>query len=148
MTAQLLILVLLLLTVLVLAFNWMAAENRAGRASRRRNERALWGEDIAEEILLEAGFEIVDRQVARHWIVFIDGEPIEMKVRADIVATRDGRRFIVEVKTGQKAPDPCHPPTRRQLLEYAHVFQDHEVLLLDAETEQIVKVEFLRQLAV
>jgi len=148
MITQLFILLLLLLAVVVLAASWWATARRPGLASRRRNQRAAWGEELAEEILLEAGFTILDRQVARSWTVFIDGEPLRMSVRADILAERDGRRFIVEVKTGEKAPDPSYPPTRRQLLEYAHVFQDHDLLLLDAETEQFVKVEFPARLAV
>ena len=37
-----------------------------------------------------------------------------------LLVERRGRRFVAEVKTGERAPDPLARPTRRQLLEYAH----------------------------
>ena len=44
-----------------------------------------------------------------------------------------GQRFVAEVKTGERAIDPTHPATRRQLMEYLHVFEVDGVLLVDRE---------------
>lgn len=56
--------------------------------------------------------------------------------------SRKGRRYVAEVKTGERAPDPCHPPTRRQLLEYAMVFEANEVLLVDVPAGEIRTISF------
>jgi len=100
---------------------------------------------------------VLDRQVPAIWWIEVDGAMIESEVRADLLVARDlveadtggggaeagaEERFVAEVKTGSKAPDPNFPATRRQLLEYAHVFAPYGVLLVDAEAGTIREVCF------
>ena len=142
-TPILLILVVVLVAVvcgLLLALAWQ--RGRAGRASRKRMRRALKGEDDAVTLLEEAGFEVTDRQARRTWTLRVDGEDHEVEVRADFLAERDGRSFVAEVKTGTRAPNPLHPPTRRQLLEYGFVFACDGLVLVNAETGTLTEVEF------
>lgn len=99
---------------------------------------------MAEALLMDHGYEIIDRQVRCLWWIAVDGEQEEVELRADLLVEKDGVRSVAEVKTGQLAPDPAYPPTRRQLLEYALAFAPYEVLLVDVEEEEIYEVAFPR----
>ena len=126
--------------ILVLALR--LSQGRASRASKVRNAHAQWGEQEAERLLEDAGYAIVERQVARSWAMSVDGVDTEASVRADLLVKRDGQVFVAEVKTGRLAPDPLYPPTRRQLLEYLFVFDPDGLLVVDVESRSIREVEF------
>jgi len=115
-----------------------------GVQSRGRNRVAARGERTAETILERAGFRIVARQAMATWSMAIDGVEVEVDVRADLLVRRRGRTYVAEVKTGELAPDPRHPPTRRQLLEYSLAFGADEVLLVDVPAETIKAIAFPR----
>jgi hypothetical protein len=100
--------------------------------------------------LLEGcGFRILERQVTTTWTLTIDGEAHEVRSRADLLVearTRSrfprGTRYIAEVKTGDLAPDPRRPATRRQLMEYLMAFDVDGVLLVDMEQGNVHHVVF------
>lgn len=121
----------LVVLVGILAFAWWRARTRVRRGNRRRQVRAAEGEREAEDLLEAHGFVVEDRQVSRTWTLWVDGEPYEVRSRADLLVSRDGLRFVAEVKTGDHAPDPTRPATRRQLMEYHFVFPVAGVLLVD-----------------
>ncbi len=113
------------------------------RARRRTRGRvASEGEREAERLLAKAGYRIVGRQVRRGFSFEVDGDPVEVEVRLDLVVSKGGRTMVAEVKTGDLVPDPTHPATRRQLLEYALVFGADEVLLVDVPAGEIHVVGF------
>lgn len=113
-----------------------------GYASRARNRVAGRGEDAAEAILAAHGFCVVERQATAPWSMIVDGVEVPFDVRIDLLVTRRGKRYVAEVKTGDVAPDPRHPPTRRQLLEYACVFEASEVLLVDVPAGRVRAISF------
>jgi hypothetical protein len=113
-----------------------------GHASRARNRIAGEGEHAAEAILARAGFHIVERQATAAWSMLVDGVEVPFEVRIDLLVSRRGKRYVAEVKTGDRAPDPRHPPTRRQLLEYAVVFDAAEVLLVDVPAGEVRAISF------
>lgn len=131
-----------LLCVLALAIGLWLARVLRGSASQRRNAIAQSGEREAELLLRDAGYRVVERQARARWSILVDDEPVEFEVRADLVVSRGARRFVAEVKTGERAPDLRHGPTRRQLLEYALVFGADEVLLVDVPAGQVRRVVF------
>jgi hypothetical protein len=114
-----------------LVFSWWRARTRVRRANRRRQQRAQRGEAHAESLLESRGYRILDRQITARWTLFVDGHPREVSCRADLLVSKKNRRFIAEVKTGEFAPDPTLPATRRQLLEYQRAFPVDGVLLVD-----------------
>jgi hypothetical protein len=126
--------------VLVLLL-WLRG-GRDGRQSRRRQRRADRGEARAERLLRRQGYRIEERQASVHWTMEVDGEPVEVEARADLLVRRKGRLYVAEVKTGTRATDPCHPRTRRQLLEYALVYDVDGVLLVDMEAKEVFEVGF------
>jgi hypothetical protein len=120
---------------------WLS-RTRARRANRRRQRRARRGEDRAQRILRRAGFRIEADQATETWWMLVDGRDVEVQVRADYLVSRFRRTYVAEVKTGELAPDPTYPPTRRQLLEYSLAFDVDGVLLVDMEEGEILEVGF------
>lgn len=128
-----------LLAVLA-TYRWTA--RRWARAGRRRQRRARRGERQAERLLRRAGFDILERQATAHWSLEVDGYDVPCQSRADLLVTRGRRSFVAEIKTGDVAPDPAHPPTRRQLLEYRLAFDVDGVILVDMEQRSVHEVRF------
>lgn len=130
------------LALLLLAVGWWRARHRVRRANARRSRLAARGEQRAEQLLITAGYRVVDRQVYCTDTMSVDGEACQIAVRVDLIVRKRRRRYIAEVKTGAVAPDPTHPATRRQLREYKAFFPDHGLLLVDAEGETIHEIHF------
>ena len=114
-----------------------------GRARVRvRNAHAHDGEREAAALLEAHGYTVVGRQVTIDYPVELDGELVEMTLRADYLVTREGYSFIAEVKTGIHAPRIDTAATRRQLLEYDVAFGVDGILLVDADAGRIHSVAF------
>lgn len=102
----------------------------------------MQGEEEAEVLLRDAGYEILDRQISLRWEIDCDGEAMEFLLRADLLVARDGEELIAEVKTGAMAPSLGNASTRRQLLEYSVAFESPTVLLVDVERGAISEIRF------
>jgi hypothetical protein len=87
---------------------------------------------------------VVEVQAQRESEIEVDGKPVAFTIRADyLVVDSSGNLFVAEVKTGNKVPNPVHPATRRQLLEYRVGFTEAiGVLLVDMEKESVRRVRF------
>jgi hypothetical protein len=109
--------------------------------ARARARRATAGEALAETLVRNAGYQVLGRQVEGGWTVHANGEPLDVDLRADLLVSRKGRRYVAEVKTGRIAPKLDCAATRRQLLEYRVAFGVDGVLLVDAEAKKVMVVE-------
>lgn len=112
---------------------------------RRRCARGAEAEREALWLARAAGYRVLDTQVAGAATIVVDGERIEAPLRADLLLARGGRRYIGEVKSGRRAPDPRGRDTRRQLLEYSLAFDVDGLLLFDMSAGAIRRVEFPRR---
>jgi hypothetical protein len=112
------------------------------RARQRRAVRAQLAERQAEQLLQSSGYEVLGRQVRRSWSVLVDGRELGFELIADYVVRAGGQDWVAEVKTGERALDLRHAPTRRQLLEYREAFGATGVLLVDAEGRRVQRVLF------
>ena len=133
----------IVVVVLVVVLYWVL--QRPSQRSRARNHRAQRAEQRAEGLLQRQGYAVLDRQVRGSWQVHVDGHPVDVGCRADLLvqSKRSGRTYIAEVKSGSLATDMLrHAPTRRQLLEYSLVFDVDGLLLVDMDEEQIHRVRF------
>lgn len=119
-----------------------ASLTRAGRRARGRARRARVGEEEAEKLLTRHGYAIEDHQSRGEVLVEVDGVAQTFEVRADFLVWRRGRRFVAEVKTGEKVVELSHGSTRRQLLEYRRAFDVDGVLLVLPELSIIREVHF------
>lgn len=137
------------LTTLAIALfaliGWWREAGRIRRRNRARQRAASVAEIEAERLLARYGFVVIDRQVTAWWSMWVDGKERKVSCRIDLlVHPRDdpNSRLVAEVKTGDRATDPTFPSTRRQLLEYARVFDADGVLLLDMERRRLHRIEF------
>jgi Holliday junction resolvase-like predicted endonuclease len=120
---------------------WLQRALRTRRL-RRRFRHARDGEDRARSYLVKHGFAVLQEQVTRTPVMWVDNARNEFTVRADYLVRKRGRRAVVEVKTGTTAPDPTASATRRQLLEYARCYDVDDIYLFDAERNALVAVRF------
>ena len=126
---------------------WISRVLRNWRGSwraRRRANRAGRGEDVAADLLEDAGYTVVERQARVLWGPLLDGEPQLLELRADYLVEGDGQLLVAEVKTGEQAPSIETAATRRQLLEYHVAFAVDGVLLVSPEQGTIQRVAFPR----
>lgn len=139
------VVVALAVLAVVAVLLWIRARWTARAASRRaivRSRRARAGEDAALTLLADAGYDVIDEQACLTWTVHVDGAPVAIELRCDAIVTRDGRRLVAEVKTGERAPSLATAATRRQLLEYVVAYRADGVLLVDPEAGAIHEVDF------
>lgn len=115
---------------------------KRSRRARQRAQRALAGESAAERLLIDSGFAVVERQVNLTWELRVNGAPMMVPLRVDLLVERDGRRYVAEVKTGTQAPRVETAATRRQLLEYRLAAPVAGVLLVSPEGGHIQEIEF------
>ncbi|HMI88085.1 MAG TPA: hypothetical protein VK550_28570 [Polyangiaceae bacterium] len=135
----------LMITVALLAIFVVRQALYAWLRRRRivhRITRARRGESRARELLEMRGYCVIAAQFVCSYRLSIDGEDLTIPLRADYLVSRDGVRYVAEVKTGAYAPHLRTPATRRQLLEYRMAFEVDGVLLVDAEQERIHVVRF------
>ncbi len=111
---------------------------RVGRARRTGAK----GEARALRLLEARGWRILEREVAAEGVVRVDGEDQAYTVRADALVKRRRRVCVAEFKGGRGSATIAHRATRRQLLEYALLFDVDGVLLVDAESGRIHEVAF------
>lgn len=122
---------------------WVWIRNGLKRlAMERRFAHGAEGEKAARTLLVRSGFTIEGAQVAGGYVLAIDGAPVEISLRADYLVSKNGARYVAEVKTGDVAPRIETAATRRQLLEYQHAFDVDGILLVDAEARRISRVDF------
>lgn len=136
------ILIALCCLTLLSLWGWWRSLGRIRRGNRHRQHKALRGEQHAERVLRRHGYRVLDRQVTGRWSMCIDGNEVSVHSRADLIVQKGRHTYIAEVKTGSEAPDPSKPATRRQLLEYLHVFPVKGVLLVDMVAKRVHEVRF------
>ena len=115
---------------------------RLRRKLKKRFNHARDGEFSAETLLKKHGYQLSVAQKSARLSMWVNGEHHTYLVRPDAFAHKDGKRYIVEVKTGSVASDPKKSATRRQLLEYYHGFDVDGLLLVDAEKQEVNDIYF------
>ncbi len=119
---------------------------KARRRLKRVRAQGQAGEIKAESWLRRNGFVIEAGQPQQLTHLLVDGIPTAFRVRADfVVRDPEGRRAVVEVKTGA-ATNPVSTATRRQMLEYAVVYGVESIYLFDGVEGRLRKVSFRSQL--
>lgn len=136
----------LLGVVFVLVIGWRGgvawSRWRRGRLVRRHAARGERGEQLAERLLAQAGYQIVERQVPLMVTVHIDEQPHTARIVADCVVEGNDGRWVAEIKNGHLAARVSRRDTRRQLLEYVWATGASGVLLVDVPGRRVVRVAF------
>lgn len=130
----------LVLVVIALRAHWRRW--RASAKARRRARIALAGERAAIGLLESEGYEVEAVQPRLAYTISIDGAPVAIELRADLLVRRGNRRFVADVKTGDRASQITTAATRRQLLEYHVAYDVDGVLLVDMARARVHVVAF------
>ena len=132
--------------LLLLTLGFRAGIRLSRRLLARRSARARrWGAAGAARavaLLRREGWRVLATEVHREGVVELDGRPERFVVRADALVARRGQVWVAEVKGGVDSASVHDRTTRRQLLEYAHVFGAEGVLLVDARRGRVHVVRF------
>lgn len=108
----------------------------------KRIKRGAKGEIQAEKLLIKNGYSILSKQEEFVYTLKENDNIVSIKVVPDFIAKKNGKRYVVEVKTGSSAPSITNSSTRRQILEYYHVFDCDGVILLDMEACLFKHIDF------
>ena len=133
-----------LLIILILSFiylGWKIKEiykNIKFYLYKRNGKKA---EKKAIKLLKKNGYTIESFQTTAKGKLLQDNEIVNFFIRADLIVSKDKKKFIAEVKSG-KAASIEEINTRRQLLEYSKVFNNKNLILIDTEKNKIKKIEF------
>lgn len=136
----LVVVLLFLLALQSLRLMWLR-----GQAARRMNKNRRLGhrgEQQAKKILIRAGYTIIEEQVQTTYALLVDQKPITARLRADLLVSKAGRQYIAEIKAGEQSAKVTRRETRRQLFEYQWAFNVDGLLLVDAQAERIIEVQF------
>jgi hypothetical protein len=137
-----LLFVLLVSAIIVLGAALIWVQGRAGRRVRSHKHLGELGEERAAKILKRAGYEIVSRQAQQRYAITVDGQRLNVYLRADFLVRRAGQIFVAEAKSGVESAKVSTRATRRQLLEYLYAFEVNGVLLVDVAASRVLRVEF------
>ena len=130
-----------LLTIFILFFlylGWKIKEfykNIKFYLYKRKGKKA---EQKAIKLLKKNGYKIESFQTTAKGKLLQDDETLTFLIRADLIVSKDKKKFIAEVKSG-KAASIEEINTRRQLLEYSKVFNNKNLILIDTEKNKIKK---------
>ena len=136
------IFLLIILILFFLYLGWKIREiykNIKFYLYKRKGKKA---EQKAIKLLKKNGYKIESFQTTAQGKLLQDDETLTFLIRADLIVSKDKKKFIAEVKSG-KAASIEEINTRRQLLEYSKVFNNNNLILIDTEKNKIKKIEFL-----
>lgn len=133
------IIVALVAVVTAIKLKWR--DYAKNRQTRRRLERGVQLESEGRKVLEKMGFEVIDYQREMKHIFQVDSRVVEASLRLDYMVERNGKTYIVEVKTGEAAKSGCKD-TRRQMLEYDYAGNYDGIYLLDMEKEELHEYKF------
>ena len=110
--------------------------------SRRLKTSGDVMDDKARKILEHLGFS-VENDYAKHTMrVFQDGQPLDLPVQPDIIVSKGGKSYVVDIMQKNEMSQVSDPKTRRQLLEYFVAYKPDGVLLMDMENKRIHDIRF------
>ena len=135
------IFLLIILILFFLYLGWKIREiykNIKFYLYKRKGKKA---EQKAIKLLKKNGYKIESFQTTAKGKFLQDNKTVSFLIRADLIVSKDKKKFIGEVKSG-KAASIEEINTRRQLLEYSKVFNNKNLILIDTEKNKIKKIQF------
>lgn len=116
---------------------WVKKKNLQARLVNARK-----AEIQAVKLLQKAGYDIIDTQKRVQVKTKIDGVNYTNTIIADLIVKKNGKTYLVEVKTGKQTERLTASNIRRQLLEYFLVFKPHGLILFNMSEKKMHQVEF------
>ncbi|KJF44279.1 hypothetical protein [Draconibacterium sediminis] len=132
----------LILFLIVIVAKYYISEKWKKRKQKSRFERGIVMEEKAKTLLQKRGYKVVNSQQQFVHNFEVNGKPFKSDLKVDYIAKKNGKTYIVEVKSGTSAIDIRNRNTRRQLLEYDFVIESDGIVLLDMENQKLQHIQF------
>jgi len=84
----------------------------------RYRKRGLRAEKRALRLLRKKGYRVLEHQPRFRSLLYVDGFLTAFEVTPDFLVERDGRRFVVEIKSAPEHAGIRTAAVRRQVIEY------------------------------
>lgn len=136
------ILISILVGVIIGLFLFYVVSSILKRKHEIQSAVPKFSEKNAEGILRKAGFTILGKRLKETIITNVDGKDHLGYLEADYTVSKNKRKYVVVVHTGEGSPDANEPNFRRTLLEYTRVFSSHDLLVLDLNRGEIHSINF------
>ncbi len=134
----LIIISLLVIIILRYKYNEYRKSRRISKSFKRGNDL----EKDASKFLIKNGYKIISEQYEQYHSYKVNGEVYKSKLIVDYLVSKKGKKYLVEVKSGQKAINIKDKNTRRQILEYDFAIDNDGIFLLDMENKEMKNIEF------
>ena len=128
--------------LLVITLKYKIEQFNKKRKQKKRFSRGVILENRARGFLRDKGYSIVSEQEICYHRYKVNGKNFESKIILDYVVQKNGKKYIVEVKSGKSAISVKDKNSRRQLLEYDFVIENDGIFLLDMENRVMNLVKF------
>ena len=135
------IFLLLILIFFFLYLGWKIKEIYKNIKFYLYKRKGKKGEKKAIKLLKKNGYKIESFQTTAKGKLLQNNEVVNFFIRADLIVSKNNKKYIAEVKSG-KAASIEEINTRRQLLEYSSVFNNKNLILIDTKKNKIKKIEF------
>lgn len=127
--------------VFLLFLLWLFIKKMIVKISlKKRFDNAIKQEKEARNLLIENGYRVLDYQYEIVYNILKGDEKLKIRVTPDYVVKKNGKKYIVEVKTGMVA-NIKNRHTRRQILEYFYA-GGLRTLLVDMNKKKIMEIKF------
>ena len=137
------LLIVVVIILVVITLNYKFRSFLKTRKVKKRFTRGRRKENEAQAYLISNGFKILDYQKSFEHKYFVDNRQRTSELKVDYFVSKNGKKYLVEVKSGQSAISASYTSTRRQLLEYKFALPNNGILLLDMENRKIEEIKFI-----
>jgi len=132
----------IIVTLLFFLIRYKITEYFKALKVKKRFERGNKLELQAKKFLKSRGYTITDYQNTYAHQYSVNGVLQTAEIQPDYIVKKNGKTYVVEVKSGNTAINVSNRSTRRQLLEYDYVVENDGVFLLDMENRELKLVQF------
>ena len=105
-------------------------------------KRGIKKEEEARKVLTQKKYKIISHNQKFSYFLKQDNSKIKITIETDYLVFKNGKKYIVEVKSGNESPKITNRNTRRQIIEYYSFIKNDGVLLLNMEDKTISEIEF------
>ena len=124
---------------IIATFFFLKIKNR--NKFRAIKKKGVNGETIANKWLSQHGFFNIKSQISYNSFYIVNGKKENFSIRPDFIATKKGKNWIIEVKTGKSAL-LNNRTTRRQIREYVTILPNNRYALFDATKKKLYEISF------
>jgi hypothetical protein len=107
----------------------------------KRLKRGKYAEHGAKRLLEKSGYSIHDYQPSLSYQFKVENKNLQVNISPDFLVKKNGKKYIVEVKTGDTAANPNYSATRRQMLEY-NLASELPLLFVNMDELTVEEVRF------